>query len=337
MKALLRASAALAALTIAPSALADDSSAMLGAGGIVLTKNADIRMATEDLTLSPTAVRVHYTFVNDSGSDVDTIVAFPLPDVDNYEYSESAIGTTKDVTPNFVGFALSVDGAKIAPTAEELAIYQGKDVTAQVRAAGLPPNLVVGDGYDRLQKLSPADKAMLRKAGLIDGGEQKDDPVHAKWLATTKFWWHMKFPAGKTVSVDHTYQPVTGQTFFTPFTIDDPDEMKDYRKNYCIDGATEAAIRARFAGLKKTIGEGNLLMNQYTTAFVIVTANNWKGPIGRFHLTIDKLKPENILSLCWDGDLKKTGPTRFESTLIDLAPKKDIRILVLENPKPGQQ
>jgi len=65
-----------ALLLAAPSALADDSSAELGAGGIVLTKNADIRMATEDLYISPKQVKVHYTFVNDGKADIDTIVAF---------------------------------------------------------------------------------------------------------------------------------------------------------------------------------------------------------------------------------------------------------------------
>src|SRR5450755_1583760 len=133
-----------AILALAPAALADDSSAMLGAGGIVLTKNADIRMATEDLYISPSTVRVHYTFVNGSKKDIDTIVAFPLPDVDNYEYSESAIGDTRDTTPNFVGFKLMIDGKTITPAAEERAIYKGRDVSEKVRAAGLPLNIVIG-------------------------------------------------------------------------------------------------------------------------------------------------------------------------------------------------
>ena len=322
-----------AAAALVPAALADDSSAMLGAGGIVLTKNADIRMASEDLAISPTSVRVHYTFVNDGKKDIDTIVAFPLPDVDNYEYSESAIGDTRDTTPNFVGFELSIDGTKITPTAEERAIYKGKDVTDKVRAAGLPLNIVVGHGYEKLEKISPAVRAALVKAGLIDN--DPGDQVHAKWLTRTKFWWHMKFPAGKTVTVDHTYQPVTGRTFFTTYALSTKAELAGYVKDYCLDNSTKAAIRAGFAAMKKPDADG--MFNQSTTEFVIVTANNWKGPIGRFHLTVDKLKPGNILSMCWAGDLDKTGPTKFESTLTNFAPKKDIRFLVLETPPPAQQ
>ena len=46
-------------------AFADDSSAALAAGGLVFTKQADIRMASEDLFISPRQVKVRYEFVND--------------------------------------------------------------------------------------------------------------------------------------------------------------------------------------------------------------------------------------------------------------------------------
>ncbi|HEX4301460.1 MAG TPA: DUF4424 family protein [Rhizomicrobium sp.] len=332
MKKILSAALLATAATLVAPALADDSSAMLGAGGIVLTKNADIRMAAEDLYLSPRQVKVHYTFTNDSNQDIDTIVAFPLPDVDNYELAESPIGTTMDTTPNFVGFALTVDGKKVVPTSEERAYFNGKDVTAQLLALGAPLNVVIGGGYDKLNKLPKASHDALVKAGLLE--DEGSDSVHAKWVTKTKFWWKMHFPAGGTVSVDHTYQPVTGQTFFTTYALSDAGEFATYNKNYCIDAGTKASIQAGFATIgKKTGSEG--MYNQYTTDFVIVTANNWKGPIGSFHLTIDKLKPSNILSLCWPGDIKKTGATRFESTLTNFAPKKDIQILVLEQPTPN--
>ncbi|HUO88117.1 MAG TPA: DUF4424 family protein [Rhizomicrobium sp.] len=333
MRTLLFASAACAALALSSTALADDSSAMLGAGGIVLTRSADIRMATEDLYISPKAVRVRYTFTNDSGKDIDTIVAFPLPDVDNWEYAESPIGTTSGSTPNFVGFKLTVDGKPVTATAEERAVYKGKDVTAQVLAAGAPLNVVIG-GYDKLEKLSPANHDALLRAGLIEG-KGGDDPVHAKWTTQTKFWWKMHFPAGRTVTVEHSYTPVTGQTFFGTFAFTDK-EQNAYYARFCIDAATRSAIEARLAALKKKTGSDGLL-NQYTTDFVIVTANNWKGPIGKFHMTVDKLKPGNIVSLCWGPDLGKTGPTTFEATRTNFAPRQDIQILVLENPSTDQQ
>jgi hypothetical protein len=73
--------------------------------------------------------------------------------------------------------------------------------------------------------------------------------------------------------------------------------------------------------------EGDLL-NAYSTDFVLSTAGNWKGPIGWFRLTLDKLKPDNVLSLCWDG-LRKTGSTTFEFAAANFAPKHDVQMLVL--------
>lgn len=333
MKTVLRALFCAAALAAVPAALADDSSAMIGAGGVVvLTRNNDVRMASEDLYISPKQVKVRYAFTNDSAHDVDVVVAFPLPDIDNYELAESPIGTTTDTTPNFVGFKLTVDGKPVTPVAEERAVLNGKDVTDKVRAAGAPLNVVIGRGYDKMQKLSAAQRAMLKKAGLTegDGGDQ----LYAKWTTTTKFWWKQHFPAGKTVIIEHSYQPVTGQTFFGSYAFEDKEQLAYYQKNFCIDPPTAAAARARLAALKRANGNDGLL-NQFTTDFVILTAKNWKGPIGRFHLTVDKLKPDSILSMCWDGDLKKTAPTRFESTLTDFVPKSDIQFLVLEMPPPG--
>ncbi len=321
--------AAIAGLALfATPSCADDSSASLGAGGLVLTQNADIRMASEDLRLSPKAVSVRYEFANDSARDIDTIVAFPLPDVDLYEFYESPLGTVKDQTPNFVGFALTVDGKPVAATPEEHAVYKGRDVTALVKAAGLPINIAGTDLVAKLGKLSKAQRDALAKADLV---EIDGDDVHPKWTAQTKFWWRQHFPAGKTVIIEHRYQPVTGQSFFSGLTLTDKDEGSYYDKNYCFDAPTRAAVKAKIAAIKNPDGS-EALLNAYATDFVLVTARNWKGPIGKFHLTIDKLKPANLISLCWDGDIKKTGPTTFEFTAASFAPARDVKLLVLETP-----
>ncbi len=318
---------------ISSVASADDSSAVLGAGGLVLTKSADVRMAREDLRVSPLAVHVRYEFVNDSAKDIDTIVAFPLPDIDLYEFSEEAIGTVKDQSPNFVGFALKVDGHNVNATAEEKAIVKGKDVTALVRAAGLPVNMAGTNLFERLPKLSHDARAKLVKAGLMEiegpnGDDVDGEAFHPKWTAQTKFWWHQKFPAHKTVVIEHSYQPVTGQSFFSTEELGANEAGSYYAKTYCVDEGTRAQIRQKFAALQRARPD-NTLLNTYSTDFVLKTAGNWKGPIGLFHMTLDKLKPENVLSLCWDGGLKKTGPATFEFTRGNFAPKRDVQMLVL--------
>jgi len=66
---------------LSQAALANDSSAQLAAGGLVLTKSDSIEMQTEDLEIYRTAVKVRYTFVNTAKQDIVSRVAFPLPPV----------------------------------------------------------------------------------------------------------------------------------------------------------------------------------------------------------------------------------------------------------------
>lgn len=55
---------------------ANDSSALLEAGGIVLTTSADVTMESEDLTIGRTRVRVSYVFRNTGTKEVRTRVGF---------------------------------------------------------------------------------------------------------------------------------------------------------------------------------------------------------------------------------------------------------------------
>src|SRR3984957_14287825 len=68
------------ALSATPSR-ADDSTASLRAGGLALEKTDKIALVSEDLYLSPRAVKVAYRFRNLTNADVETIVAFPMRDV----------------------------------------------------------------------------------------------------------------------------------------------------------------------------------------------------------------------------------------------------------------
>src|SRR5436305_12953449 len=103
-----------ALLTLAPAcARADDSSAVLGAGGLVLTRSANIRLAAEDLRISPKEVAARFTFVNEGKNDIDSIVAFPLPDIDTSRFSEEPLGRTTADSVNFVGFMVAENGRTV--------------------------------------------------------------------------------------------------------------------------------------------------------------------------------------------------------------------------------
>ena len=92
------------------SASANDSTAALGAGGLTLTESADIRMASEDLSISKDLIRVRYSFVNESDKPITTRVAFPLPVVDLDALGESDVGWPTDNLKNPVDFKVTVAG-----------------------------------------------------------------------------------------------------------------------------------------------------------------------------------------------------------------------------------
>jgi hypothetical protein len=315
---------------LAPSiARADDSSAQLGAGGLVLTHSDSIRMAAEDLRISPRDVSARFRFENDGKSDIDTIVAFPLPDIDTSRFSEEPLGQTTKDPLNFVGFTVMGDGKRITFQTEQRAFYKSRDVTEIIKRAGVPLNIVDPGFTKALDGLSPANRKLLESADLAD--HESGSYEHPHWTVRTRFWWRQHFPAGRTVTLDEHYHPVTGQSLFGADELKSQGENGRYwSKTYCIDPGTRNTIAAMLAHNHSTPQNGDYLTAS-TTDYVLVTGNNWKGPIGHFHLVFDKLKPDNVLSLCWDGGLKKTAPATFESTRESFAPKRDIRLLVLQS------
>jgi hypothetical protein len=62
--------------------------------------------------------------------------------------------------------------------------------------------------------------------------------------------------------------------------------------------------------------------------YVLRTGANWAGPIGRFHLIVDKGAPQNLVSLC-APDIRPTSDTRFELDRTNYTPREDLRILFL--------
>ncbi|HWU27404.1 MAG TPA: DUF4424 family protein [Rhizomicrobium sp.] len=320
------------ALSLATSrAIADDSSAALGMGGLEFTKSEDIRMADENLKISPRKVEIRFVFTNDSDRDIDTVVAFPLPDIDTEEYTHSALGTTTKDPVNFVNFEVRADGKRVIPSVEQRAFLKNRDVTALVKAAGLPVNAVTN--YAPMEHM----KLRVRKHLLAEGLLEPDDPGNnfPLWIARTKFFWKQHFPAHKSVVLEQSYQPVTGQSFFSDLDLNPKsDNGGYYLKDYCLGDGARAVLAKMIAASKKADPQNSGLLYAYRTEYVLKTGNNWKGPIGHFRLTLDKLKPGSMLSMCWDGELKKTGLTTFEDERANFSPKQDIRLVVLDSARP---
>ncbi|WP_042704701.1 DUF4424 family protein [Azospirillum sp. B506] len=317
------------------SVSANDSTGFQGTGGIELTRTDAVEMRSEDLWIGLEEIRVSYVFRNVSDRPVETLVAFPLPDLDLSQGLTAPAWNFPKQGDDFLDFRLWIDDRPVQPSLERRAIFQGRDVTAAVKAAGalaLTP-WAPGAYDDDARKLDPAALARLRDAGLIRNGEDDNTP---QWTLRTRYFWTQSFPPGRDVRVRHVYR-----TFLGSALIDDVREI-DGRgvvgrlvgetdgkadgvvgDRYCLDGAarrTLAAAQAKHPPPAMPFGAAEI-------EYILTTARNWRGPIGRFHLTLDKGAANNILSLCWNG-LTKTGPTTFESTIDGFVPDRDIRLLV---------
>lgn len=325
--------AAALAVTSAP-ALANDSVAELGTGGIVLSRSDSIAMESEDLYLSRDKVTVDYVFRNGSDTAIDAIVAFPMPDIEGNPYDVPSIPDNKD---NFLDFTATMDGKPLAPQLEQRAFAAGIDVSADLKAENVP-FYPFGDSVVAALANLPqtiADDWLVRGIIVID---QYDDGSGWKavrtpyWLLRSTYWWQATFPAGQPVRVSHRYKPSFGASVGLNFYFDGEfsDQYDAYKKRYCMDDDFEKAVRKAMAVPGP---EGNLPRYEGRLAYILTTGGNWAGgAIGKFKLTVDKGFPASLISFCGEG-VKKTGPTTFEMTAQDFNPERDIDILFLDRPQ----
>lgn len=207
--------------TTGPSA-ANDSTATMGAGGLVYTTSSKIRIEREKLSISEDEVTVAYDFFNEGDEDISTLVAFPLPDLDfdgDWNYS---IRSTDPV--NWIGFKVTGDGKEIKPQVQARATRFGVDVTEVLQRYGIPVTMLSGPDDviavdERLSALPPEAKAELLRYGVIDwssswGANNVPLPTY-HWTSQITFYWFQTFPAGKTLHVEHRYKPVPGYSFVT--------------------------------------------------------------------------------------------------------------------------
>ncbi|WP_448189165.1 DUF4424 family protein [Azospirillum sp. sgz301742] len=317
-------------------AAANDSTGFQGTTGIELSSTNDIRMVAEDLRIGLDEISVSYVFRNVSDHPVETMVVFPLPDLDLSLGSTAPNWGFPSEGHDFLNFRLWINDRPLTPTLERRAFHQGKEVTRELEAAGAL-DLVpwARGGYDEQAKaLSASALAGLRRAGLIQEGEDENTP---QWQVRNRYFWRQTFPAGEDVRVRHVYKPFVGHALLGKVTEVDGrtvvgrfvgDKENPGGDRYCLDDGTRRAL----AAVQNRSSKDAMPFSAAEIEYIVTTARNWRGPIGRFHLTLDKGAPENMLSVCWNG-LKKTGPTTFEATVADFVPDRDIRLLVFVREK----
>jgi hypothetical protein len=335
--------AALATTTLSSPTNANDSSASIGVGGLVLKQNDAVSMDSEVLFISEERVTIKYRFTNRSDRDIETLISFPLPAIPN-----EINGHLGDQSyPNWkedLKFTTLVDGKPVELSYHEqvslIGDSKGKDIRPQLKALGWPER--AWDDYqfvDKLQDLSSAQKAAYVKEGLLTKDEDSDY-LQPNWQLQTHVTRKQLFPAGKTIVVEHSYKPVAGGSVGGILEKRSRKEayFKEYAAGYCIDtNFLKGFDKRRYSG--KLDSDGNDLGMFYVEtwlSYVLKSGANWKGPIKDFRLVVDKGSTDNLVSFCMDG-VKKIGPTQFEVRKANFEPSKDLEILIVKFFKPEGQ
>jgi hypothetical protein len=322
--------ACMAGGALANMASANDSSAELSVGGLVFKQNADVAMLSEDLSISLQTVAVRYRFLNQSAAPVTLTVAFPLPDIDLSDSDAIAFPTSDPV--NFVGFQTKVDGKPVDFRMVQQAMLGDKDVSATIRAAGLPL-LPLGGMRERIAAMSPAARDRLINDGLLlpIGSDEYGKPLYGGgWVVKTSAVRQQEFPPGRPVMVEHRYRTSLGMSFDTVLrkavreSKGMEQEFQRYRTEFCVDDAL-------LKGIDKLAGdapENTAKLREKRISYILKTGANWSGPIKDFRLVIDKGRPDRLTSFCADN-VKKLSPTTFEIRAKDFTPTRDLKILMI--------
>ena len=307
---------------------ANDGFGGIGASGLEFSQTDKVAMASEDLFISLKKIEVSYVFENTSDDDVTGEVIFPLPPVWPQELVNRDMNLPEDRDrENLVNFTVEVDGQSIQPKIERRAQrfsydtptgdpVHGADVTTLLEEAGVPLLLNPDRLLAALEALTPAAREKLVSADLLeihDAPAGGWDRYFCKWAVSVRYHWTQTFPANSEVAVRHEYENYPPGGIWSWQHPATEEYQHEIGRDYCIDEATSKALASCRAS--------------YHIRYILGTANTWKGPIGKFRLTVDKGRPENIVSFCATG-VKKTGPTTFVVEKTDYTPPDELRILI---------
>ena len=288
-------------------------------------------MESEDLFVSPQRITISYVFRNTSDKDVETTLAFPLPDLMGGDVYNLPIKLPSQTDLNFVGFAVSQNGQPIPFSIDERALRDGKDITARLRSAGLSPNVLLEPLNEAIRNLPASVRHELEQEELIIPGDF-NPPLHsigkrgwwADWAMRVQFYWTQRFPANAEVKLEQSFRPVVGGGYLV---TDDAGDSSI--KPYC---ATAQDLQ-RIAEVKKRHpvrqnGEAALIEQQID--YILTTANNWKGPIHQFRTVVQTGSDEDLLLTCTVG-FKRTAPNQYELLRSNFRPERELKLLILHS------
>lgn len=314
----------------AGSSAANDSVAELGTGGLILARTGEIRIARERLFISLEKVAVDYEFSNQSDKLIETVVAFPMPDITATPYE--AVVTPINASDNFLGFTVTIDGKTLKPNLQQRAWAGRLDVTDILLEAGVPLFPYAGNMGEVLKSLPQERIDDFLGRGIVmidsyDAGQGLQTDIAPIWTVKSAYWWNMRFPAGQITRVSHSYTPSVGGTAGLSFVDQEGGpgySYRAYQEKYCIDeGFFPAASRIVRQSKDEIVPYG-----EHRIAYILSSGANWGGPIGEFELVVDKGTTSNLISFCAQN-VTKTGPTRFTMKAKDFVPERELDILFM--------
>ncbi|MEK4034277.1 DUF4424 family protein [Methylocystis sp. IM3] len=310
-------------LAATSSSRANDTAAETALGGLALKQSDSISMDSEDLYVSPERVRVKYRFTNITDEVVETVVAFPLPDIPPY----SEENKTYWANPADLKFRTTIDGKPVSFDIVQQAIFKGKDVTARLQTLKVRLNYRDPAFEAALNEAPQAERKKLITEGLLKdegvGGQHSYEP---QWSLRTIVTRRQTFPPKTTVSVEHEYAPLAGGSLagYLSASQRKTSEFKGKQRKYCIERDWLASFDRRAGKTEAGDAYGEIWLG-----YVLTTGANWKGPIGEFRLVVDKGNADRLVSFCADG-VKKISDTQFEVRQKNFTPRKDLEILIVE-------
>ena len=314
------------------SAAANDTMVTLGAGGLVPVESTQVVVESEDLQISVHQITIHYRFRNTTDKDIDAEVGFPLPPIDGGGLYYEPMALPRAADWNFVDFNVSSNGQPVATRAEVRAFSVDREITAHLRSMGLSGSVLLEPLNAELSKLPGSQRSQLEKENLIAPG-QFNPPLEsggktgwwATWSMRVQFHWRQRFPAKSTVELVQSYRPVVGGSYITTNS-----SGIEVVHKYCGESNTVERVKQILKRHPmKDWTDGEVVLFDREIQYILTTANNWRGPVANFRLSVVADSPEDIVLTCMPG-LKRVSPTRYELLRSNFRPDKELDLLILQ-------
>jgi hypothetical protein len=299
----------LAGVLVPVLALANEGMHGVATGGIILNNIDRIALKKHVVNISRTMVSANYELLNESASELEETITFPLP-----EYNVREEAGTYSGEPN--GLMISADDKPVPFKTLLVAKHKDASVTAQLRKIGLTEaQIVYNPAFGPELAFNPLTPGQIQQLSTLDLWTKNAAGMPGPaWSVQISYVWKQKFPAKTLVRVHHVYRPFVA---YGPAT---GDAQPDFAAKYCAD---KAFIGARKKAKSKAGGE---TLPGYHVHYLLKNGNAWKNGIEDFTLNVSKLDSTELVTLCFPGNVRRPQAKTFQFRQANFRPKQDLDI-----------